>query len=135
MRRGLREWQRQWRPVNEGTLEKTAGTAASHVDQFFVNDGGTVVAQSGTLDLGFATYEGTSTFTAAQGALIDLGFTASGGVVGDGTITGTLTRLWSRDCSTEPERHRRRNGRKLDFPGNLFKWTGGITAVSAGGTP
>ncbi len=98
---------------NQGMLAKTTGTSssASTVDQFFVNDNGTIVDQSGNLDLGWASYEGTSTFTAAAGGLIDLGFTQSGGVVGDGTITGTLTGSGRGNCSTKPGRHGRRRGR------------------------
>ena len=119
--------------VNEGTLEKTAGTAASHVDQFFVNDGGTVVAQSGTLDLDFATYEGTSTFTAAQGALIDLGLTASGGVVGDGTITGTLTGSGAGTVQLSQSVSVGDAGLALRFTGAAFEWTAGtITPLGTG---
>ena len=66
--------------------------------------------------------------------MIDLGFTASGGVVGDGTITGTLIGSGAGTVQLSQNVTVGATGAKLDFPGNLFKWTGGITAVSAGGT-
>ncbi len=119
---------------NQGTIVKTTGTGVSSVDQFFVNDGGTIVAQSGSLDLDFATYEGTSTFTADQGALIDLGFTQSGGVAGDGTITGTMTGSGAGTVQLSQAVTIGTAGATLDFPGNLFQWAGGATTVSAGGT-
>ena len=119
---------------NLGTLAKTAGTGASTVDQFFVNDGGTIEVQSGSLDLGWASYAGTSTFTVAAGSLIDLGFTQSGGVAGDGTITGTLTGSGAGTVQVSQSVTVGSAGATLDFPANPFLWTGGTITVSPGGT-
>ncbi len=118
---------------NRGRLIKTTGSGTSTVDQFFVNDNGTIEADSGSLDFDFASYAGTSTFVAAQGAVIDLGFTQSGGVVGDGTISGILTGSGMGTVQLSQSVSVGDGGLFLRFTGAPFEWLGGtITPLGTG---
>jgi hypothetical protein len=116
--------------TNQGTFEKSAGTGTSTVASPFVNDGGTIAVQSGTLELSPATglapnenltFRNTSTFQPAAGAVIDFGSATAG-------LTGTLTgagggRVVVSGATLDvgnPAMH----GATLDFPSGLFQLIG-----------
>ncbi|WP_243655779.1 RHS repeat-associated core domain-containing protein [Roseateles saccharophilus] len=74
--------------TNSGTFRKSGGIGTSSVTSTFINNGGTVDAESGTLTVGGVGYAGTSAFAGGM-------FTAGAGAVlsfnGRTTLTGTFT--------------------------------------------
>ena len=104
--------------TNAGLLKKSGGTATSTINTnlTFNNTGGTVEADSGTLQLsGNGTSTG-GTYNAAAGALLDLG---SGNFSGTYTGSGAGTvRLTGKLTAEAP-------GMTLAFQGTLFQWIGG----------
>ena len=104
---------------NVGVFKKSGGTGTSTLSVTFNNQGGTVEADSGTLQLPLK-QNSTSTggvFNAAGGAVLDLGDsqhlsgTYTGGGAGTVRLSGALT-------TVAP-------GATVAFPGALFQWTGG----------
>jgi hypothetical protein len=83
--------------TNAGTIEKTGGLLTSAIRQPFSNTGGTLDAESGTLQLGFNSTNSGGTYIADAGATLDLSggftfsetgtFTPRAGNHGAGTIT------------------------------------------------
>ena len=130
--------------TNEGTFEKSAGTGTSTVASAFVNDGGTIVAQAGTLALSPAssptealTFLSSSTFQPAAGTVIDLG---AGTATLEGTWTGSGAGLVTASLGTLDVGASIQAGATLDFPAGLFRFVGssggspGINGNEAGGT-
>jgi len=130
--------------TNQGTLEKSAGTGTSTVASAFVNDGGTIVAQSGTLALSPATsptedltFLSTSTFQPAAGTVIDLG---AGTAVLDGTWTGSGAGVVTASQGNLEIGESIQAGAAFNFPSGLFQFVGsgggspGINGNAAGGT-
>ena len=121
--------------TNQGTLEKSGGTGTSTVASAFVNDGGTIVAQSGTLALSPAsmptedlTFLSTSTFQPAAGTVIDLG---AGTAILDGTWTGSGAGVVTASQGNLQIGESTQAGAALNFPSGLFQLVGS----SGGGTP
>ena len=120
--------------TNQGTFEKSAGTGTSTVARHFVNDGGTIVAQSGTLALSPAsspmenlTFLHTSTFQPAAGTVIDLG---AGTAILDGTWTGSGAGLVTASLGNVDIGDATHAKATLNFPAGVFRFIG-----SSGGSP
>jgi hypothetical protein len=117
---------------NLGTVLKSAGTGTSHIPALS-NQGGTLDVESGIMQLGGAgkSNMGGGTFIAGAGAILDL---ATGS--NDGTYMGTYT--GSGDGTVRLSRGRIEavgdSGVTLNFPGQLFQWTGGEIYASIFGT-
>ena len=115
---------------NAGIFKKSGGTGTSTLTVSFQNQGGTVEADSGTLQLPVDNNGGTDTggtFNAAAGALLDLGGNAhlTGTYTGSGAGTVRLsagTLYPDKPAATT-----------FNFPGSLFQWTGGTIGSYQGG--
>ncbi len=120
--------------TNQGMFEKSAGTGTSTVASAFVNNGGTIVTQSGTLALSPTssptanlTFENTSTFQPAAGTVIDLG---AGTAILAGTLTGSGAGLVIASEGNVEIGDSTHAGAALDFPSGLFRFV-----ASNGGSP
>jgi RHS repeat-associated protein len=107
-----------------GTFEKTGGTGNSSIGAtlLFNNQGGTVSATSGTLQLGGGTSTG-GTYNAAAGAAIDL----TGGTNGaqSPTFTGTYTGSGAGTVEViAGQLQIGGGGASFNFPGNLLQFSG-----------
>ena len=114
---------------NQGLLWKSLGTNTTTVGVIFNNESGVIRVDRGTLSVGSA--GGTSvngTFNVAAGATLDL--TGGGTPTWEGQITGSgagQVVLQSGQLNSGP-------GLTLDFPQNLFQWTGGFMAGTISNT-
>jgi hypothetical protein len=122
--------------TSTGTVEKTGGRGTSTIGLYFVNAGGTIDAESGTLAL-----EGQTGYALMNGGVLDAGLGGSTTAVlelaeassmpctgsftgsGSGTVTVGTGNL---DVTSA--------GATFNLPGTLFKWTEGTIDVSSGGT-
>ncbi len=107
--------------LNYGLLDKKFGAGISTINCQFINLGGTIEADSGTLALANGGLSSNATFVAGPNAVIDL----TGGN-NSGAWTGTLTGSGQGEITlasgsiTFPS-----NGLNLNFAPGLFLWTGG----------
>ncbi len=120
--------------TNVGLLKKSAGTGTSSFDptMIFNNQNGTIEVDSGTLQLpsGGGTSTGGTFNVPNTSAVLDL-VSGNGGLDFTGTYTGTgggIVRLSQGTFYTNNS-----TGATLDFPGNLFQWTGGTIGSYQGG--
>jgi hypothetical protein len=115
--------------TNAGTVEKTAGGAASGINEAFNNTGGTLSVTNGTLTLDSTGGESTGgSFNVSAGAILDL--TGGNSVSYSGTYTGSGTGevlLGSGTLNVTGGT----NGATFNLPGNLFVWTGGAINTAA----
>jgi hypothetical protein len=111
---------------NAGTVEKTGGTGTSVIGVPFSNLGGTLAADSGTLQLATSDTGGASTggtFNAAGGAVLEL--TGGGNPVSTNLFSGSYTGsgqgtvLIGDDAFVVGA-----GGATLDFPAGLLQWRG-----------
>jgi hypothetical protein len=103
--------------INQGTLLKSSGVNTSSVSIWFENEGGTIEVDSGTLALpGAAGYPSTNgTFIVATNATLLAGGKWTGEITGSGAGQVLLD---SGSLIAYPTL-------SLDFPDDLFQWTGG----------
>jgi hypothetical protein len=122
--------------TSTGTVEKTGGRGTSTIGLYFINTGGTIDAESGTLAL-----EGQQGYAFMNGGVLDAGLggstkavlelaqagwmTYTGSFTGSGSGTVTVGTGYVGVASA---------GATFNFPGTLFKWTEGTIDVSSGGT-
>jgi len=114
---------------NEGLLWKSGGTNTTSILVPFNNLGGTIEVDSGTLVLSIANGytdngEGSSsngTFVVAAGAVLDLTGGSSPSWAGQMTGSGAGTVLLGSGSITA-------SNVTLDFPSNMFQWSGGTLA-------
>jgi hypothetical protein len=111
---------------NTGTMEKTGGTGTSVIGVAFSNLGGTLAADSGTLQLATSDTLGASTggtFNAEQGAVLEL--TGGGNPVSTNIFSGSYTGsgqgtvLIGNDAFVVGT-----GGATFDFPAPLLQWSG-----------
>ncbi|MHB1560310.1 MAG: carboxypeptidase regulatory-like domain-containing protein, partial [Isosphaeraceae bacterium] len=115
--------------ANEGTVEKTAGTAATTIAVPFNNQGGTVAADSGTLSLAGGGTSTGGTYNAASGATIDLADHTQS------TLTGTYTGSGAGAVNVGNNAlNIGQAGATFDFPPGLFQWSSGNINVATGDT-
>ena len=88
------------------------------------------VAQGDGVNIVNGTYTGTTTFNVAQGAVVDL----TGGQIDVTTFAGTLTGSGAGTVQISGGRLLIGvGGLTLDFPGNMFQWSGGVIDAGQGG--
>src|ERR1039458_1904091 len=109
---------------NYGLFQKSGGTGTSTLTGTFNNYGGTIEVDSGTLLLGGGGSSSNGTFNVAAGATLD--------------VTGGQTVNWSGTFGGTGAGRVQFNGGTmiaiapvtLNFPTNLFQWTGGIFSAN-----
>jgi hypothetical protein len=113
-----------------GTYRKSGGTGTSSNDTFFTNNGGTLTVSSGNLKVQFATYSGTSTFTAVNsGNVLEIAGSSTS------TATGTLTGSGAGQVVLTSSGHLNAGsgGATFSFPAGYFQWQGGTIDGGAAG--
>jgi hypothetical protein len=112
-----------------GVLQKSTGGGTSVLNTNVTNAGGTIQVQSGTLELFRALRLEGGTYHASAGATLDLSRSLPR-TMAEGTLTGSGAGavLCCGATGFQPTAA----GATLDFPGNLFQWTGGRIETDLG---
>jgi hypothetical protein len=107
---------------NYGLLIKSAGPGLSQISPIFNNDGGTVEADTGTLELNLTGggYISNATFIVGSGATIDL-ITNNYNMEIEGALTGTGGGTVLMSAGTLSSSYTT----TFNFPGAMFQWAGG----------
>jgi fibronectin-binding autotransporter adhesin len=108
--------------INFGLFLKSAGAGVAQITQIFQNYGGTIEADSGTLDLNMnsAGYYTNTTLVVSNGAAIDF-LTNNSTMEIEGRLTGTGGGTVLMNNGTVFSYH----PTTLNFPGAMFQWQGG----------